>query len=275
MDMQIFESFYLPRSSRFASGPAARGKRKAPRSGRGLLAAAVVGTGIVCSASTAFSAPMTFFGEDVCFGCINSSPPLTSWPNADAARADFAGSLTVLNNNSFETQTVGPTASLTESYPDGMGGTITATVSGNLDVRDAPINGAYAIDGSQYILSNNGAGGFSVDFSQPISGFGFFGTDFGDGLAQLQVNVTYVDDTTTPFVVPHTLQSGTNSGSVIFWGLVDRDKEFDRIVFSTTGGVASDGFGLDQMIAAEQSQLSEVPLPASLSLLVPGLLALG
>jgi hypothetical protein len=174
---------------------------------------------------------------------------------------------------------------------DLMGTGLVANLNKPATVMGAPMNpdnesGRFAVTvpvgGEQYFSTNFDSLAFTITFSEPVSAFGFFGTDFGDfnGQTELVIN----GDALNPIVMPHprtsppTMDSDGNiienelNASLLFYGLVGLDgMTISSVAFRNQGGIY-DRFGFDNLVVA---QVSDVPEPASMTLLFSGLLVGG
>ena len=89
-----------------------------------------------------------------------------------------------------------------------------------------------------------GSGVFQIQFGTPQAAFGFYATDIGDNGSQVTVTLVCSDDTQTNLPIPsHALY---RSGSVLFFGVIDRSMPFTGVIVSNALP-AGDGFGLDNM----------------------------
>jgi hypothetical protein len=105
--------------------------------------------------------------------------------------------------------------------------------------------------------------GFTIDFSNPVAAFGFSATDIGDFGGRLQLTLT--DGSTQTVAVPHTVLGP--GGSVLYFGIIDRDNPFTRVVFTNSNPVL-DQFGFDDMTIADAQQVipAAVPEPGSVAI---------
>ena len=102
---------------------------------------------------------------------------------------------------------------------------------------------------------------FTVAFSNPISAFGFFGTDIGDNGGQLTLTLTDTNGVISTLDIPHTLVSdGSTTGSNLYFGFYDKSTLYTQIVFGTSAPDA-DGFGIDNLSIGYAT-----PLPTALPL---------
>ncbi len=224
----------------------------------------VIAIGIVAllSAGSVSASVQTFFGMDLNY----SGPPhtpLTSWPNASAARAEFLSRLVEFGTEDFEGFPIGPGSPLTLDF-----GTIgTATLTGNVGVYEGFAVGRYATSGSKYLEASTES--FSIAFSQPQMAFGFYGIDIGD--FDGQVTVTTVDGTSITYIIPHPMGTNTvnhnldpEDSSVLFWGLIGSTAadEFTGLSFGNTKADI-DWFGFDDMTIGTQAH---TPVPGAIVL---------
>lgn len=201
-----------------------------------------------------WSVPFTqqvFFGEDL---NTTETEVLEAYPHTDLARTEFRSDFGNVLVEDFEDFRPG-------EFPHTLTfGTITANLSvdeGLVTIRDANLNGTYASSGSKFLLRESGAGDFRLSFSQPLLGFGFFGTDIGDLGGQLTVNIRYVDGSTLEMVVPHGL--AIDSGSALFFGITNTERLFDEVEFSISGNL-SDGYGFDDFVVMPAETLRAIPV---------------
>jgi len=185
--------------------------------------------------------PMTFFGEDIGLGEMT---PLTSHPNADAARDSFLAHLVnpgVEDLEDFEDETEAPL-----SVDFGTAGT--ATLQGSGYVNEGANNvGRYPISGNNYW---EGSSQFYLEFTEPQVAFGFYGIDVGDYNGQL--TITYEDGTTETLTVPH--ETNTMGGTVIYFGFIDVDHPFVKVTFGNTAE-GTDYFGFDDFTIGTRGQV--------------------
>jgi hypothetical protein len=202
-----------------------------------------------------------FFGKDL--NGSNTPLPAGSRPNTDAARAAFLSNLTGVGTESFESFSVGQASPLALVFP----GAGTATINGNGTIRDTPISGTYATDGSKYLIGN---GQYTVTFTQDVAAFGFSATDVGD--IDGDVTLTFRNNGSVVFfkqlprvgapTIPANDPANTNNGSALFYGYINTTSLFDEIIFGNTSVSGFDGFGFDQMTIGSLQQVTPVPEPS-------------
>lgn len=208
----------------------------------------------------AMAAPVTFFGEDT-----NGAAIATSHPNADAARGAFFSNLNGVGTETFEDIAVGSSSPLLVTFP----GAGTATLTGTGSVQSGvSVNQQFPISGSRYF---NTTGTFTLSFSSPMSVFGFYGTDIGDVGAALTLILTGSNGVSN-LTVPN-LFGGNTDGSALYFGFYDTVDSYTSI---SLVGAGADQFGFDDFSIGARSQVmpSPVPEPASITLLLMGLLGL-
>lgn len=213
--------------------------------------------------TVASAIPFTFFGEDLGAG---ENTRLAAHPNADTARANFFSNLVGVGTETFESFVSGSGAPLAVSF--GVAGSATINGDGSVDSQPTGTNGVgrYPISGNQFWETGSV---FSIDFSDPVAAFGFYGVDIGDFNGQ--VTLTTVAGTPLVLNVGNT-QNGMG-GSVLYFGfyVTTAAEEFTKISFgNTASGV--DFFAFDDFsIGSRQQVVPQVPEPASLLLLGGGL----
>jgi hypothetical protein len=212
---------------------------------------------------------VTFFGED-----LNNSPTTRiAHPNADAARVSFLANLTGVGTETFEGFAAGTAPPLALTFP----GAGTATLNGDWSTELISISGTgtngfgrYPISGNKYWEADTNA--FSIDFSTPISAFGFYGVDIGDFGGT--VILTMSGGMNKILNVPNTMGSnGSIDGSVLYFGFYDTSNSFTKITFGNTN--TDDVFAFDDMTIGTLEQIHpQIPEPASLFLMGTGLLVI-
>jgi hypothetical protein len=142
------------------------------------------------------------------------------------------------------------------SFP---GATVTATLStsANTELRTSATGGLFPTSGSNYIYVQNA---FTITFSVPVSAFGFYVTDAGDGGADLTITLANGGP-----VVRSLDTSIYGNGSLLFWGFTDDMNAYSSIEIAYS---SNDGIGYDDFTVANAAL--EVPEPTSFSLLAFG-----
>jgi hypothetical protein len=242
------------------------------------LSSSVLFFGLCGNASAAY---VTYFGEDLTDGF---NFPLLSTPNALSAEASFKSSLIGASTETFEGQTTGALAPLELTFP----GAGTATlVGGDGEVAEdigANSVGRYSVPqpGSfkYWEVTAGGGGDFTVQFSQAIAAFGFYGIDIGDFGGQLTLELLAQDGSTvlSQLTVDNTIGSeASTDGSVLYFGAIAGSpaEDFWAVRFNTTTG-GGDFFAFDNFTIAGRDQLvNPTPLPGTLALMGLGLVVIG
>jgi len=158
---------------------------------------------------------------------------------------------------------IDPNSETFESFSSGISPSIlyfgdnTATFTGGPYVlgpenyyEDNTFNGVWPTSGDKCLLQHCNLGNtFQVDFSYPQAAFGFYATDVE--AAALIVTLHTEAGVQTEFTVHDTL---SNSGSILFWGVIDIEKPFIKAVFSRINN-SGDGFGFDDMTIGRVDQV--------------------
>jgi len=227
------------------------------------LTVAAAAASVAHAAPVIFSAPVIFFGENQSPGGLVSGNPST-------ARASFLANLSPgVGNQNFESFGLGNTTSFSIPFT-GSAGAITATISGDGEIRDSSTGGRFNTTpgGSKWFQQRGTSGLFEIEFSTAISAFGFYATDVGDFDGQLTLGLYNSANTLVrTLTVANTING--NDASLLFYGFIDTGQSYKRIAFgSSKPGV--DIFGFDDMVIGDRQQIftppSGVPEPGSLAL---------
>lgn len=223
--------------------------------------------------STANAEQQVFFGEDEGLGEFTRQ---TSTPNANAARSAFLAAVTGPNGTEdFEGFSFGDEAPLNIEF-----GVETAILSVAV-TNDAQVDtvpgandtngfGRYPVSGVNFWDTFKD---FEIQFSRPVTSFGFFAVDIGDFDSQLSLTLLGPDVTID---VPHTV--GAVKGSVLYFG-VRSQIPFTGVTFANSQGTdkfAFDDFtvGIDRQRLPTQSIPANNPLALALAILLMGGLGL-
>ena len=238
----------------------------------------VLGLLTAATPARAQSAPppgvQTYYGLDS--GPNYSEQSFPSDGNAAAARSAFDGSirLETVGLESFEApgftaeNDANKRGSLSVSF-DGSGtslttratvpGTFTGLASDQYTIRDDTNFGTFATDGSQFLGSSEGY--IEVNFDVPVSAFGFYGTDFGEGTTEgLKITMYEVDGAV--YTKTFTVRDGLPrlpSGSLLFFGFTDQERQYHRVDIQAVdagGGLSDEYFGFDSFIIADVNQVA-------------------
>jgi hypothetical protein len=228
-----------------------------------------------CLPAIATATPVTFFGEDLSTNQMvdpNKAPV--------QQRQAFLDRLVGVGNETFEAFTLGAHPPLNLSFPGtGVSIGVDLTSPGGT-IKNELTEGRFPTSGAQFFES----GQFEVEFSQPVSAFGFYATDAGDYGAGLQL--VFLNGSTEVFIVDVPLTKGhqeSTDASLIFFGLISLDTPFTRVQFDNVPDPSKplspfDAFGFDDFVIADRGQIEPVgvvPEPAGLGLLAVGGLLLG
>jgi len=263
-----------------------------------LVKTLVIGS-LLLVGNSAEAAIMTYIGVDV-----NSSPnpkatALTSLPNSNlAAAATFLSQLSAHGTETFESFANPTFTSFGLTFGSYGTGTLRSTTndpnySGRVREQTfgtSNLQGRYTISGNHYFETDPGAvnmpvqgahgntGDFTIDFTNPVSAFGFFAIDIGDFNGVLEVTYNLLGGGTHLETIGN---PGTTSG-VVFLGVTTNDalNPFTSVTFHDTHP-AQDFVGYDNFIAGTLGEtpgprtLSETPEPGMLAIWGLGALAVG
>ncbi len=243
-----------------------------------VLAGLISGFFFVGMVSSANATLVTFFGED-------QTGKYGPKPNADSAHDNFMSHLNGAGTENFENFNMWDNENTIA--PLEFGTNVTAEIDGNGLVLDMTSFGSsnfardrWPTSGTKFwnTFSSANSSLFTLDFgSTQISAFGFYGTDIGDFGGNASLILTEENGNTTQVNIGNTtFSAGNSSGSVLFFGLYDMDKQYKSITFVNSRPFL-DLFGIDDITAATKDQInppSAVPEPATALLFGAGLLGL-
>lgn len=209
-------------------------------------------------------AGLTFFAEEVA-----PSPPFTVEGAPTTARAAFLTAIAEAQSFGFEgAEYTGASAPIVVTFDGSEVVPITATLTGAGSVLGAESGGRFNTTpgGSQYWAPTESGGSYvTLNFSRPVSAFGFYATDIGDVAGQLSVRFTDEDDVVTTHTVEHSIGGVELSGALLFWGYINTTKKYKKVELFKTGGPL-DGFGFDDFVVADLGQIDPIVGPAPLQI---------
>jgi hypothetical protein len=138
-------------------------------------------------------------------------------------------------------------------------------------VSDTPVVGLFAPSPPNFLDAGFGST-LTINFVNPISAFGFYGTDIADSGGDLVVDLKTTGGTIT--TQPIITDNPVNNNNLVFWGFFDTANTYTQITLRNTSD--TDRFGFDDMVIGDQQQVvPSVPIPAALPLFATGLAGLG
>lgn len=216
-----------------------------------------------------------YFGTDIGGGPATRAVNL----NSLVARNSFFLSLTGVGTETFEGLSDG-TTSPTLNF--GSAGTALLTGGGEVETQGAGADGfgRYPSSGQRFYETTSASGGgttFTINFSNPVAAFGFYGIDIGDQLSRLSLRFTLAGGGTQTWQLPYTASNGFGSardGSLLYAGFINT-AGFTSVAFLGTD--ADDLFAFDDMTIGSSEQVvvpptTTVPEPGTVALLAAGLL---
>jgi hypothetical protein len=263
----------------------------------------LAGMGLAFGSATALASgsPQVFFGQDVQMlmdfdgdGTIEGGETgddqvildntrLLNTPNSDMMRQQFIDKLisipTLFGVEDFESVMPGSAVGLEFNLGKNIGSF--TTNNGEIFRIEDPTatngEGRYPRSGSQYLLlepQNPAEDQVTLTFSQPQIAVGFDGVDIGDFGGELNAIIArQMDGTVTEMILPNDMggvvgSEGSTSGSVLFWGIIDRKNPFVSVTLVRGAGQSIDGFAFDDLILAS----GIIPTPMAAGLGIAGLL---
>ncbi|MEM1366968.1 MAG: hypothetical protein AAGG02_02915 [Cyanobacteria bacterium P01_H01_bin.15] len=230
-------------------------------------------------AGSANGAPTIFFGEDLDIGANRPGLGPVLDGNAVAAQGDFLSNLVDVGIEDFDG--FGPDAEVVPTLSGLVGvlpSTLTFLDSANGVQAEAAFFESPSLSSSVGVRVNFGRPdtgptsfptllfsnilGFRLDFSSPISAFGFYGRDLGESNG-VRLRLTLTPTAGNPFEleVPHSLvnQNGVTSvqNALLFYGLIDFDQSYTSIEFTPDFGEIS---GFDDFIVGDPVPVDSEPI---------------
>lgn len=216
---------------------------------------------LAAGSGAALALPTTYYGMD-----LNPGGTVPAGGNAATARSNFLAGLTSVGNENFSSFSDGQSAPLSLSFP-GSSGNLSATLSaidGTVVATSSNPVGQFSTSPSKHLDAGFGST-LSIDFLlNPISAFGFFGTDISDSGGDLVVSLTDTLNKVSSFNIIQNA-GGSYNGNVLFWGFIDTGVTYTNVTIRNTS--SSDRFGFDDMVIGDRGQISTVPEPGALLLL--------
>ena len=166
--------------------------------------------------------------SEIFIGRDNSIGGLT---NSNKAKNSFTSNLTSIYTEDFENVThmesvpyhgMGSKTKVQGTLNFGSGGTAFLDQSGNtssIGIADKPYDGERAISGTKYLSA--GYASFTLTFSSPVSAFGFYITDLGDGSRfhrSIAININYTNGGRERYKM-----YGLGDGSVGYFGFIQNN----------------------------------------------------
>ena len=206
---------------------------------------------------------------------------LLNTPNSSSAETSFKSNLTGVGTETFESIAVGRRAPLQLNFFGAGTATLRGGNGGVEATSDASIGvGRYSVPGgtNYWDVAAGSNATFTIDFSQNIAVFGFYGIDIGDLGGTLTLEFLRDGNLVSTQAVTGAGRAAAD-GSVLYFGAIaSSDAElFNSVRFVSTGG-SSDVFGFDSFTIGSQAQVAppgQVPEPATLALVGAALLGLG
>lgn len=205
-----------------------------------------------------------------------------------SARNTFVAQFDATQTESFSSAAVGElTSDERPTLPVFTGGTLTPTfqLGERYRVRDASFEGRF--DTTCIVTPDNcspryleASGSFNLSFGGAFNGFGFYGTDIGEFLGSLRLELIGSNGQTT-LLDTVSFTNGTDDGGALFYGFFDDESTYTGVnVFITQFNPEEgfDFFGFDDLVLGrlddDPVDPNPTPEPGSLALVGASLLAL-
>lgn len=243
---------------------------------------------MVLASSAVHAGPQVFFGSDPAAGGVFPTDAANPVLQAQAA---FEAQVVVTKREAFTSSTpgfIGATGNSTALF-GGAGNTLTQDV-----LPDSPppvgarIVSGPAANGRFNTTGGNASGAwiqsdwdFTLNLTERVNAFAFFGTDFGDFGGKLSIELLdgglRVADNVFLNTDGSDLAIGGDDGSLLFFGYAADELLFNRIVFTVTqSSTEPDTLGFDDLrVGNLREPTGTVPEPGSLTLAGLALFAAG
>jgi len=200
--------------------------------------------------TAAIGDPIFIFDEDLST-LSSESHSRIDYPSSLAASKKFINILGKVAVEDFEKFSDKEKLPLTVNF-DGF---TNANLSGNSNqifyIEDPTESyyGTFPISGNNFLKSN---GSFVIEFEKEQFALGFFVTDY----EKYPVQLTFENQSgnVKTYKIQHTIPS--KSGSVTFWGVVDKTFPFYKVIIS--GANSKDGFAFDNIIIPANDKLTYI-----------------
>lgn len=205
-------------------------------------------------AQNLLAVPTVFFGEDL------RGQPID---NSQAARASFVSQFRDISVQDLEAIPTGPMLDTLLPFRDNA-----ARVTPAMPVFGVGVISSTRIDAPSGEMAIAAGVGFTMDFQNPVQGFGFYGVDFGDRRGAVSLDYETVSGTIGNIAIPHLVGDSSYPNpedlneSVIFFGLDFGTDWLTHLSFRNTA-FEEDGYLVDDITLSARDVPETMPLGAS------------